>query len=64
MAYSISERKILTRIEDLRRGLCDLVTVKGLADQEVAEASRALDAMINKYYRLVEESKNKGKSRR
>ncbi|MEW6171737.1 MAG: aspartyl-phosphate phosphatase Spo0E family protein [Bacillota bacterium] len=64
MAHSGSEDKILTAIEDLRRNLSDLVTAKGLADREVAKTSRALDAMINKYYRLVKENEGKGKSRR
>ncbi|MEW6183023.1 MAG: aspartyl-phosphate phosphatase Spo0E family protein [Bacillota bacterium] len=40
-------REILKKIEDLRRGLEELVKVRGIRDPEVATASRMLDAVLN-----------------
>lgn len=53
MVFSSPEREILLVIEDLRKSLGDLISIKGLVDEEVAKISRDLDRVMNDYYRLV-----------
>jgi hypothetical protein len=55
MVFSSPEREILLVIEDLRKSLGDLISIKGLVDEEVAQVSRNLDAVMNEYYKLVKE---------
>lgn len=53
MVFSSPEREILSVIEDLRHSLGELISIKGLVDEEVTRVSQNLDAMMNEYYRLA-----------
>ncbi len=46
---------ILKLIEDRRMTLGELIDSKGFSAPEVIAASQELDALLNKYYRLLEE---------
>jgi hypothetical protein len=63
MVFSSPEREILLVIEDLRKSLGDLINIKGLVDEEVAQVSRNLDAVMNEYHKLVKEKEYQNKGR-
>ncbi|MDD3269322.1 MAG: aspartyl-phosphate phosphatase Spo0E family protein [Syntrophomonadaceae bacterium] len=44
--------RIIQSIEELRKELNELGTIKGLHDPEVIRLSQKLDEIINTYYRL------------
>ena len=46
------EKKILRRIEALRRKLNRLGATHSLVDSEVVELSQQLDSLLNQYYHL------------
>ena len=46
-------KEILEKIEELRQKLHQLAETKGLADPEILAASRAIDEVLNEYYRLL-----------
>lgn len=64
VVFSSPEREILLVIEDLRQSLGDLISIKGLVDEEVTRVSQSLDAAMNEYYRLVKrKGEDESKSR-
>lgn len=47
------EKKLLNRIEDLRKRLNKFAQTRDLIDSEVVEVSQELDSLLNQYQRLV-----------
>ena len=46
------EKKLLKRIEGLRRKLNKFGNTRDLIDSDVVEVSQQLDCLLNQYYRL------------
>lgn len=47
------EKKLLKRIEELRKKLNKFALTRDLIDSEVVEVSQQLDSLLNQYQRLV-----------
>jgi Spo0E like sporulation regulatory protein. len=47
------EKKLLNRIEELRKKLNKFALNRDLIDSEVVEVSQQLDSLLNQYQRLV-----------
>ncbi|MDP4125982.1 MAG: aspartyl-phosphate phosphatase Spo0E family protein [Bacillota bacterium] len=47
------EKKLLKRIEELRKKLNKFALTRNLVDSEVVEVSQQLDCLLNQYQRLV-----------
>lgn len=47
------EKKLLKRIEGLRRKLNKFGHTRNLIDSEVVEVSQELDSLLNQYYRIT-----------
>lgn len=52
-------KHLLIQIEQLRQQLNELHKNKNLTDPEVIVASQMLDAVLNEYYRLMQEKSKK-----
>jgi hypothetical protein len=49
---SMVEKKLLKRIEGLRKRLNKFGNKRNLLDSEVVEVSQQLDCLLNQYYRI------------